>query len=194
VGRTFAAMRFCEKPDLRTARRFLKAGNYLWNSGMFVWKVSEIMSEFKRQMPSLYRLCLDLERAWGKPCEKRAIAGFYRKAESQSIDYGIMENARKVAVIRASFHWDDVGSWEALWRVRKVDCDGNVTQGKALSVENENSLLFAEDGLVVGAGLRNMVVVQSRGATLVLPRSRLKDMKKLIALVRKREDMKAFLE
>lgn len=192
-GPAYKAERFCEKPDTATAKKFLKKGCYLWNSGMFVWKASVILSEFERQMPNVFRLAAELGKAYGTRKEKAGIARFYKKTESQSIDYGIMEHARNVTVVKTSFNWDDVGSWEALWRLRKNDADGNVTVGNTINVKNRNTLLFAEEGMIAGAGLDNMVVVQSNGAVLVIPRDHLDDIKKYIAMIRKNKKMNSFL-
>lgn len=194
VGKAFQVKRFLEKPNAATARRFVKTRQYLWNSGMFVWKASRIVEEFARQMPDVHRLTRPLDRVWGTSRQKREVDAFYHKTPSQSIDYGIMENASRVAVVKATFHWDDVGSWEALWRIRKLDKDGNVLFGKALSVDNKDSLLFAEQGLIVGSGLENIVVVRTRDATLVLPRKELDKMKSLLAQIRTRKDIREYLQ
>jgi mannose-1-phosphate guanylyltransferase len=190
----YKVKQFCEKPDQKTAKKFVKSENHLWNSGMFVWKASVIMEEFRHQMPSVYKLAESLEKSWNTKHEQQAIDSFYRKVVSESIDYGIMEGASKTAVVQATFAWDDVGSWEALWRIRKADTRGNVTRGRTISVNNTNSLLYADGGLVVASGLNDIVVVQSNNATLVMPRTQLPDIKKLIALVKKEKDLIKYLD
>ncbi len=193
-GRAFRVERFCEKPDPSAARRYLRSGTFFWNCGIFTWKASAIRNEFKRQMPKLHGLSLSLDRKWDTPGIRGALRTFYRKAESKSIDYGILEGARNVAMVKLLCRWDDVGAWDALWRIRPADSKGNVAHGRTLSVDNRNSLLFADGGLVVGAGLNDMVVVQSNNVTLVLPRSYLKNMKKIVSLVRGRKDLARYLE
>lgn len=193
LGNIFNVKKFHEKPDLKTAKMFYKKG-FLWNSGMFVWKAETIMDEFKHQMPLLYNLSDKLKKFWGSKKENYSINNFYHKAESQSIDYGIMEGAKKVAVVTSQFQWDDVGSWEALWRHRFKDKNGNVTYGQTISMDNKDSLLFAEKGLIVGAGLKNMIVVHSNNATLVIPRDYLSNIKKITAMIRKNKDITSFLE
>ncbi len=192
-GRVYKVLQFLEKPSATRAKAFVRSGKYLWNGGMFVWKAQRILEEFRRHMPKLHKLTLELSRDWGTR-QTRALARFYARAESQSIDFGVLEKAADVQAVKADFAWDDVGSWEALWRIRKPDASGNVTSDKALSIENRNSLLFSDDGLLVGAGLENMVVVQSRGATLVLPRSYLPGMRKIISLLKADTKAKEYLK
>lgn len=189
----FKVEQFCEKPNAVTANKFLKSGKFLWNSGMFVWKASKIMDEIKSQMPKLYKLAERLLLEWGTLRQKSAIDTFYRKAPSQSIDYGIMEGASQVAVMKARFEWDDVGTWEALWRIRKSDRANNILHGLTISADNTNSLLYAENGLIVAAGLKDTVVVQSGNATLVVPRSYLPELKKIVALIKANKKLKRYL-
>lgn len=184
LGRAFRVRRFMEKPSTAKAKSFVRSGKYLWNSGMFIWKAQRILEEFGAHMPSLLGLAMALGRDWGTSRQARAIEHFYRKAESQSIDFGVLEKAADVAVVKPGFAWDDVGSWEALWRIRKPDALGNVASANALSIESRNSLLLSDEGFVVGAGLENVIVVQSKGATLVLPRSYLPNMRKIISLLK----------
>ncbi len=190
----FEVNKFCEKPDIKTAKAFFKNGSYLWNSGMFVWKASSIINEFQMQMPKVYNLAKTLEKSWGKRKEKSTLNEFYTKSPSQSIDYGIMEGAKKVAVVEATFSWDDVGAWDALWRIKKTDKNGNVNHGTTLGIDNKNSLIFADGGFVVGAGLENMVVVHSKEMVLVIPRSYLGNIKKITALIKKKKDLRDYLK
>jgi mannose-1-phosphate guanylyltransferase len=190
---TFAVEQFCEKPDIKKAETFLKNKNYLWNSGIFVWKANRIIEEFQRNMPRLFSYIRELSKSWGNHSEENAVYSYYQKAESQSIDYGIMERAKDVVAIKAQFDWDDVGSWESLWRIYKADKAGNVLKGDTLAIDTSNSLLYGEEGFIVSAGVKDIVVVQSGGVTLVLPRSYLPNMKKITALLKSKKDYQMFL-
>ncbi|OQY23742.1 MAG: hypothetical protein B6I34_04300, partial [Anaerolineaceae bacterium 4572_32.1] len=110
----YRVKRFTEKPDLPTARKFLATGRYYWNSGMFIWRVADIMNEFRRQMPRLYEQLKEIDAAIGTAQAQEALERVWQDVENQTIDYGIMEGARDVAVIPVDIGWSDVGSWASL--------------------------------------------------------------------------------
>jgi|WetSurMetagenome_2_1015567.scaffolds.fasta_scaffold00108_41 mannose-1-phosphate guanylyltransferase len=176
--------RFVEKPTPEKAAAFAASKNYLWNSGMFVWTTSVILGEFERSMPELYGLAM---RAARGGFTARAIAAFYRDCESQSIDYGIMEHARRIAVVRASFAWDDVGSWEAMTRMYRPNKRGTVAAGTSIFENDcENSIVYNSSGRAVASvGLKDTVLVVTPDAVLAIARSRLPDIKKYLGMMKK---------
>jgi len=151
--RCFAVKRFVEKPTLARARMYASSRTYLWNSGMFVWKTSVILEEFKRSMPALYRLTL---RATRDGFTKRAIDSFYSACESQSIDYGIMENAARIVAVRGTFFWDDIGSWEAMSRIHTANKRGTVAYGEGVFESDcEKAIVYnASQSAVAAIGLK----------------------------------------
>jgi len=150
---------FKEKPDRATAARYLRSGDYYWNSGIFVWKVSTIVDAIRRHAPKLYNGL----RAYLK---KRQSALFAR-LPSISIDHQVMEKARRIALVRAAFDWDDVGSWDALARHCRLSPQGNVVLGRAISIDTKNSIVFSENRLIAVVGLEDTIVVDGGDAILV---------------------------
>lgn len=168
----FEVRQFVEKPDLDTARSYLQQGGYVWNSGIFVWRVDAFLDEIGRHTPELASL-LPLIGAGDAEA-------FFQRAPSLSVDEGVLERSRRVAVARATFRWDDVGTWDALGRTREADAQGNVTEGDAHVVDSRNCVAWSEDGAVVVFGADDLVVVRTARVTLVAPRSRAADLKALL--------------
>ncbi len=177
---------FREKPDRATAEAFLAAGNYAWNSGMFVWRVDAILAEFARHMPELHAALVVLATQIGGPGEggviaEAAFATHWMPLDgSITIDYGVMEKAGKVAVFPADLGWDDIGSWAALLDVLPKDGDGNVSQANYVQHDSSNVLVFSRDRLIATIGLHDMIIVDTPDALLVMPAARAQDMKKLL--------------
>ncbi len=172
---------FREKPDRATAEAFLAAGNYAWNSGMFVWRVDAILAEFARYMPEL-RAALDaLSAQLGGSGEGAAFATHWMPLDgSITIDYGVMEKAGNVAVFPADLGWDDIGSWAALLDVLPKDGDGNVSQANYVQHDSSNVLVFSRDRLIATIGLHDMIIVDTPDALLVMPAARAQDVKRVL--------------
>lgn len=190
--KSFNVNRFVEKPDAETAQKYLDAGNYLWNSGMFIWKTGVILDQFKKQMPELYT---DIEKLQNAGCTDEAMNTFYHECLKESIDFGIMENADSVSAVEGIFEWDDIGSWESLGRIHGVDSEGNCkTGGKVYSSENKNcTIANMSDHTVAVVGAENMLVVTVNNATLVISRDKLPDLKKYLGELKDSGDFPADL-
>ncbi|NOX63730.1 MAG: mannose-1-phosphate guanylyltransferase [Chloroflexi bacterium] len=177
--------RFREKPDRATAEAFLAAGNFVWNSGMFVWRIDAIMAEFERQMPALFTALRGLAPSLMSAGEQAAFERFWMPLEGNvTIDYGVMEGARSVATFPVDLGWDDIGSWAALLEVLPKDRDGNVAHAQHLHHDSSNVLVFSRDRLIATIGLKDMIVVDAGDAILVMPADRAQDVKKLIEELR----------
>jgi len=172
--------KFTEKPDKETAEGYIKDGNYLWNSGIFVWKVSAILDEMKKYMPQLYKGLIGIERWINTKGEKKAIEEAYSRLESISIDYGVM-------VVPADVGWSDVGNWEALDGVLPRDAYGNIIKGNVVDIESRDSIVLSDKRLVATIGLKDMIVVDTSDATLVCQKHRAQDVKKIVDELRKRK-------
>jgi len=177
--------RFVEKPDLATALEFLAAGNFYWNSGMFIWQVSAIQRELGRQMPELAAAIGSLKFAtagWALDALKAQIALLYPSLAGESIDYGVMERAEQVRVIPASFGWSDVGSWSALPEVIEADADGIVAiEAKGLiALDSSDSLVYGGGKLVALIGVDGLIVVDTPDALLVCRTERAQEVKKVV--------------
>jgi mannose-1-phosphate guanylyltransferase len=164
---------FHEKPDAETARRYVDAG-YLWNTGIFVWKASVLLAELARHAPEVAEL-LPL-------IDERGDAAFFDAVPVSVIDRAVMERSDRVGTVIARFTWDDVGSWEALARTRPADASGNVVIGDGRMADGARNVVYADDGSrVVVLGAEDLIVVQSGGTTMVLPRARAGEMKELLS-------------
>jgi mannose-1-phosphate guanylyltransferase len=164
---------FVEKPAPDVARRYVDSGQYLWNSGIFVWRAARLLDEVRAVTPELAGLLPLLDA--GDPAE------YFAVAPRLSIDEGVLERSDRVGVMDATFEWDDVGTWDAVGRTRPADPAGNVVEGEAELVESAGCVVWNEaDGPVVLFGVRDLAVVRARGVTLVLPRQRAADLKTLL--------------
>jgi mannose-1-phosphate guanylyltransferase len=161
----FTVRRFKEKPDEATAQQLLRSGDHSWNSGMFVWHVDSILTEINKQMPDLYHAVEKIADAWDTPDRDDVIKKVWFGLKGQTIDYGIMERAERVAVLPAGgLGWSDVGSWDSLFEVLLPDMNGNVaTNGQHLGLDTHNTLVYSADDerLVVTIGLDDMVIVDT---------------------------------
>ena len=173
--------RFIEKPDFPTAKAFLSEGNYFWNSGIFVWKSSKILSEIKSHLPRLYATLQEMDgtETGGGDWSKR-----YAELEPVSIDRGVLEASRDVWMIPGRFRWSDLGSWAALDEVTEKDPANNILRGNAVDIDSRNSIVFSDKRLVATIGLRDMVVVDTPDATLVVPKERTQDVRKIVDLLK----------
>ncbi|MDZ7772707.1 MAG: mannose-1-phosphate guanylyltransferase [Balneolaceae bacterium] len=191
----FEVLQFREKPDEATARAFLASGNFLWNSGMFVWKARTILEEFRRHMPQLGALLGPLQSALAEGRAEEGIASFYQACPSESIDYGIMEKSDSVHVVPGDFDWNDVGSWRAVYDLRPKDGEGNVlqTEHHAL-ISSSGNLIQSESGkLVALVGMENTVVVETDRALLVCNLDRAQNVKQIVQQLEEDEETKQFL-
>lgn len=179
----YEVRRFVEKPTRAVAQRYMTSGKYLWNSGMFVWKASVILDEFRRSMPGLYAQIIDVEKA---DFSGLAVEEFYRICVKESIDYGIMEKSSRIAAVCGTFFWDDIGSWESMMRVHKPNSAGTVTLGRGIFERGgRNSVVFNTSNLsVASAGLDNTVLVVTPDAVLAIARPLLPDLKKYLGLMK----------
>ena len=168
----FEVKRFVEKPDRATAEGYLATGQFVWNSGMFVWRPQVLLSELAAHTPEL---ASDLGRL-----ETEDVPGFFAAVPSLTIDNGLMERSDNIAVVQSEFDWDDVGAWDGLIRVRDLDGEGNLLVGDAHAKDCQNSLLWAEDGPVVAFGVSDMVVVRASGITFIMPAARAANLKTLL--------------
>jgi len=167
----FSVQSFVEKPDRERAEEYVEAG-YLWNSGIFLWRADLFLEEVRAVAPELAKLLPLLEDG--------DVESFFREAPNISVDEAILERSDRVASIRATFEWDDVGGWEALCRTRPADEDGNVALGSVYLKEARKNIVMAEEGEVVLFGVEGLVVVRSGDIVLVAERDRTPELKTLL--------------
>lgn len=167
----YTVLRFCEKPDAAVAEDMLAAGDHDWNSGMFIWKVERILAEFRLQMPELAAQLGELAADWGTPRQQATLDRIWPRIRPQTIDYGIMEHARRVAVLPAvGLEWSDVGSWDSLFEILPSDESGNIViGGKHFGLDTRQSLVYVnqEHRLIVTIGVEDLVVVDTGDVLLI---------------------------
>lgn len=173
--KSYRVARFVEKPDLPTAERYLAEDGYYWNSGMFIFKVGDLLIAYRQHLPQMADSLIALDFA-----DPASLAAIYPTLEKISIDYGILEKSAGVSVIPTAIEWSDLGSWEAYYQIAGHDQDGNFIEGPAIIVDSKNSLIHAGSRLVGAAGIKNLVIVDTPDALLVCDRNRTQEVKQIV--------------
>jgi mannose-1-phosphate guanylyltransferase len=184
----FKVQRFVEKPNYETALGYLSSGDYLWNSGIFVFTARTILEEIRVCIPALYDGLMGIGRAIGAADYQAVLDRVYPELESISIDYGVMERtAKPIRVFKADFGWSDVGSWQALYELRSGECDaqGNLLLGEAMKVDAGRNLVFSNTGRRIALlGVEDLVVVDTPDAVMVAKLDRSQDVKRFPELLK----------
>ncbi len=183
----FAVARFREKPPLSVAKEYVAAGNFYWNSGIFVWKARTILDALQRHEPEMFRRLQTIAATDGTAEFARTFAHEFAAIRGVSIDYAVMEKASNVAVIEAPFDWDDVGSWQAIARLRGADEEGNTIHGRHLGLDTSGTIVrTSDDHLIVTLGLTDCIIVHTHDATLVANRRDEESVRKIVKLLEER--------
>lgn len=178
---------FAEKPNLATAQRFIKSGDFYWNSGLFIFKVSILLKALKECLPDLYDGLMEIKRYIGKSQYDHVLNKVYQQIQSVSIDYGVMERIRNVYLIKGEFIWNDLGNWEQVYRLSSKNKDNNVVSGDVVLIDTKNSYVSTSKGVVAVIGCEDVVIVQERGATLVCKRDRVEDVKSVVNRLKRKK-------
>lgn len=176
---SYDVIEFIEKPKFKKAVEYIESGSYLWNSGMFVWKVSKVLDDFKRYLPKLYDKLEILSQYIDKE-EVKMINEIYPTIPSISVDYGIMERSNDVVVVPADFGWNDVGSWDVLGNIFPTDNKGNICRGETITIDSKNSVVYSDDKLLTTVGIKDLIVVSTEDAVMVCPKNRAQDVKFIV--------------
>ena len=189
----FKAKAFREKPTLPKAKGYLRRGDYLWNSGMFVWRADAFLKAVETFLPQLYQPMQELKASIGKRRGQKVLERVYSQCPSISVDYGIMEKAKNVALIESRFGWSDVGSWSVLWNLWPKDPKGNVhlhgdnrRANKILTIDSSGCVIRGEKNLIAILGLKDIVVAEAGEAILVCPRHRSQDVRRVLEELKER--------
>lgn len=174
---------FKEKPDIRTAVEYISAGNFFWNSGMFVWTVDSIIDEFKLNLPEHIKLLSNAVPDYGNLRWAESLSAAFEKLDGISIDFGIMEKAANVRMVASDFSWNDVGGWPALEEYLEKDVTGNTHSGRIETFEAESNMVINENGeeTVALVGVKDLIIVRAGNSTLVAHKNSTEDIKKLVA-------------
>jgi len=184
VAGTFKVEGFREKPDLRTAKRFLKAGGYYWNLAWFAFRVDVFLAELKRHAP---RHVTGLQKvlAAREAGDESAATRLYARLPNEVIDRSVLEKTDRLLLVPADFEWADIGSWSELGERVRADAGGNSVEGESVLVDTRDSLVFGSHRLVAAIGLEDMIIVDTEDALLVCPRSRAQDVKLVVEALRR---------
>lgn len=174
--------RFVEKPDLETARTYVKQGNYLWNSGMFMFSAARYLQELKRFAPDIFASCHAAYAALERGVDYQRIPeAEFAACRADSIDYAVMEHTRDAVVLPLDAGWNDLGAWDALWNIAAKDASGNIASGDVVLEDTCNSYVLAQSRLVAAVGLRDTVIIETADAVLVAHKDRVQSVKKIVA-------------
>jgi len=178
---------FAEKPDLQHARQFVKSGEYSWNAGIFMATPETLLSEYRKHCPEMVDAFFENGTSRKELDSREGVAAVFGRISPDSFDYAILEKSRKVAVITMDVGWNDLGSWESIYRKSTKDSQGNVTRGNVILQDSENCLIFSDKRLITAVGLRNLIIIETDDALLACDLTRSQDVKKLVETL-KRED------
>lgn len=177
----FEVAEFVEKPDLSTAQDYLSSGNYLWNSGMFLFKASRYLEELQKFRPDIYDIC---QKAFASAKADldfiRVDKDIFASCPDESVDYAVMEKTKDAVVIPMDAGWSDVGSWSSLWEVNKKDSQGNAARGDVMLENTNNSYIYSQSRLVATVGVDDLVVVETKDAVLVAHKDKVQQVKKIV--------------
>jgi len=173
----FPVKTFAEKPHIKLAARFLKSGDFLWNGGMFVWNVESFFSEINFHMPELSAQLMKIEK---RIIEKKDFSRLWSRIDSESIDYGLLEKTKNIYVVKAEFDWNDLGSWNSIFEFSSKNKENNVIRGQGVVIDGKNNFIESQNQFTAIIGQNDLVVVSTDDATLVVSRSRVEEVKRVI--------------
>lgn len=177
--------RFVEKPDLKTAQAYVDSGEYLWNSGMFMFRASAFLEELERYQPEMFAACRRALELGRQDLDFLRLDGdAFVASPADSIDYAVMEKTDKAVVVPMSCQWNDVGSWSALHEVRTKDDFGNACIGDVVAEDAKGCYLHSTSRLIAAVGLENIALVETRDAVLVAPLDRVQDVKRIVEVLK----------
>lgn len=175
---------FAEKPHLSLAEKFIKSGDFLWNSGMFIWRVDTLFENVQKHMPDLFQQLKKIDKLID---QRKDFKDVWEEIKPESIDYGIMEKAKDVYLIKAKFEWSDLGSWNTVYDNMHKNDKGNAIKGDGIVLNGKNNFIQSDNRLTAVVGLDNIVVVNTKDATLVIPKDHVEDVKKLVEYLKKKD-------
>jgi len=189
----FAVRRFTEKPAFDLAKQYVASGNFQWNAGMFFWRASTFLENLKCFLPKTYEALESLDDSIGKKTYERRLRAIYPKLENISVDYAILENATRqegpprVFVIPADVGWSDIGSWAAVYELLAKQSGDNVLAGQGLALDATGNFLYSPTKFVAAIGIRDLIVVETPDALLIVPRERAQEVAKIVKSLEERK-------
>ncbi|MEO0097053.1 MAG: sugar phosphate nucleotidyltransferase [candidate division WOR-3 bacterium] len=190
---SYLVKRFVEKPDYEKAKEFLESKRFLWNSGMFIWKVGYFLKQVEKFMPLLYEDLKLLEKYLGTKKEKKLLEKIYEKVENISVDYAIMEKAERIAVVKGTFDWDDVGSILALERYYDKDEKNNIKIGNIFTKETENSIFYTKDLPIFSLGIKDFILIKEKDLIFVCDKKEFDKIKNFLKILKESKKYQKYL-
>ena len=185
--KSYAVRKFVEKPNLEVAKSYIESGEFYWNSGIFVFKVSVFLESVQKYAPGLYTDLMRINEYLGSDGYEEALDKIYNEVESISIDYGILEKANNVFLVQGDFVWNDLGSWEEVYKYEDKDENQNAKVGEVIFHHTNNSYVYAQESLIAVVGLEDVIVVQEGDTILVCHRSQAEEIKQVVTEINKRK-------
>lgn len=176
----YCVEKFVEKPNIEKAKEYLDSGNYIWNSGMFVWKISTILKKFEQYLSDTYNGLMHIKSSINTEMFEYTLNNIFSEFKSESIDYAIMEKSDNIYTLPGTFGWDDVGSWLSLERINKTNEFGNVVSGNVITINTKNTTISGTDKLIAAVGLEDLIIVDTEDAILICSKDTTQDVKKVI--------------
>ena len=176
----FKSKTFAEKPDINTAKLFLKTGEFFWNSGMFVWQAKAIISKINRYLSDTGSILCEIADTIGSDDYEKTIKKKWKTIQSISIDYAVLEQSSRIYVVKADFDWNDVGSWDTVYKIEDKDKNKNVFRSEGLMLRSSGNYVYSKDLKVFALGVKNLVIVENEGALLILPRAESENIKEIV--------------
>ncbi len=181
---------FAEKPDRQTAKRFIEAGDFLWNSGMYIATIDTFNKSFEKYLPEESASFKSLRKYYNAKTYATSVEFTFKQLNSVSIDNGIIEKANNVWVYEGKFSWSDLGTFDELFRLSQKDSNNNSLSGDVIALETKNSLVLSQNKLIALIGIDDIIVVESDDTILICPRKESESVKKLVDSLRLRENIK----
>ncbi|GAA0078178.1 mannose-1-phosphate guanylyltransferase [Clostridium sp. CTA-5] len=176
---TYKIARFTEKPNLEVAKDFILKGTYLWNSGMFIFRADVILREIEKYLPKMHKSLMEIYKHVGEDDEEEVIKQEYSLIDGISIDFGVMQRTRKAYVIKCDFNWDDIGSFNALSRFLGKNRNNSISQNVYIE-DCENCSVFGDKNLIIGFGVKDLVIVDAGDVILVMDKNKDQEIKHLL--------------
>ncbi|CAM3323312.1 mannose-1-phosphate guanylyltransferase/mannose-6-phosphate isomerase [Escherichia coli] len=184
----YHVQQFIEKPNHSTAEEYVSTGEYLWNSGMFMFKASVYLEELKKHRPDIYEICEQTASLSYNDLDFiRLPKHIFQDCPSESIDFAVMEKTKNCIVRPVDIGWSDVGSWHSLWDISDKTQDGDVCKGDILTYNTKNNYIYSESALVAAVGVEDIVIVQTKDAILVSKKTEVQDVKKIVEMLKEHE-------
>lgn len=194
IADAFNVAEFVEKPDAVVAEIYVSSGEYYWNSGMFAFKAGRYLEELEKFSPEMLAACrLSFAGAQTDEDFVRLNKDFFIQCPADSIDYAVMEKTDKAVVVPLDAGWSDVGSWSALWEVRKKDSFGNALTGDVIAIDTENSFIHSGNKLVAAIGVQDMIIIETDDAVMIAPKDRVQEVKKIVEVLKNAQRAEADL-